>query len=541
MPGIRYDTPTMFKRVLRLKRRQTIVLWTLIIIFVLPFILFFHMGVGGRSSQGPGGSAGVIFGRRIPWDVFQAQSQLIRGTLKARWGQVPESFEPWLRQQTWDRLILREEARRRTKVTDEEVAWYIQRQPMFQRNGRFDATLYYQLVQALGMNPQLFEEFLRDELRIQKLLDAVKAQVQVTDEELEAAYAKAHERLQVSLILIEPAAFAQEVTRTLIPERLREYYSTHQAAFQHPAKRTIEYLGLSAAEALTQEHAPTDEALQAFYTAHQEAFQQSDGSVPPLSDVRETAHQRYLEYRAQQRLTNLALDLEDDRDAGLRFVEIALARHLMTHRVGPLDPSAATIPNGPSREMLQAAFEESLGQMTQVFHTPEGVFLLMAVEEFPSRLPPFEEVRSAVEQQLAAEQAREAAKAKATKLHDDLVAKQQEGLSVENAWGSLGLHPLRPAPFTRGGPIESLGEVPNVTEALFALKVGEWSSVLETPKGFVIAVVEEQFPADPAQFAKERAAFRQTLLTTKQNERLSEWLASLRQQARLKSFLDQPQ
>jgi peptidyl-prolyl cis-trans isomerase D len=165
----------MFKKVLRFKGRRTVALWV-VILLALPFILFFHWGAG-QSGPGPGGTAGVIFGRPIPWERYDQISRAIRRELESQLGDDADAdaVEAVLRQQTWDRLILQEEARRRVTVTDEELARAIQSQPAFQQAGRFDSALYFRFVRAMGLSPRLFEEQVRDDLRIQKLLEQVKA------------------------------------------------------------------------------------------------------------------------------------------------------------------------------------------------------------------------------------------------------------------------------------------------------------------------------------------------------------------------------
>jgi len=164
----------MFKKVLRFKGQRTVALWV-VILLALPFILFFHWGAG-QSGPGPGGTAGVIFGRPISWERYNRTSQALRRELESQLGAnaVPDDVEAVLRQQTWDRLILQEEARRRVTVTDEELARAIHSQPAFQQAGRFDAALYFRFVRALGLSPRLFEEQVRDDLRVQKLLEQVK-------------------------------------------------------------------------------------------------------------------------------------------------------------------------------------------------------------------------------------------------------------------------------------------------------------------------------------------------------------------------------
>src|SRR3989338_8462666 len=101
----------MFTRLRRAKRRQTLVLWLLILVFALPLLVFFHVGIS-TPGGGEASFAGTLFGRRIPMEDFWFEHQQQRRTWEEQLGQVPEALEPWLRQQTWDRLILQAYARR---------------------------------------------------------------------------------------------------------------------------------------------------------------------------------------------------------------------------------------------------------------------------------------------------------------------------------------------------------------------------------------------------------------------------------------------
>ena len=131
-------------------------------------------------------------------------------------------------------------------------------------------------------------------------------------------------------------------------------------------------------------------------------------------------------------------------------------------------------------------------------------------------------------------------------MREHLLAKRKEGLTPEESWLVLGLSPntwpplSQPAPFSREDPIEGLGHVPAVNEALFSLKPGDISDALETPQGEVIAVIEERLPFEEARFVKDHEAFRAAQLKNKQDARLAAWLSDLRTRARLKDLVATP-
>ena len=236
----------------------------------------------------------------------------------------------------------------------------------------------------------------------------------------------------------------------------------------------------------------------------------------------------------------MSLDLQEAVEGGTTLEQIAAARHLPVRNTGAIPRGTGDIPNGPRHEMLSEAFDAPAGSLTRVFDTPLGVYVLRPQAEQPSRLPPFDEARAKVEQLAVGERALEAARARAAQLHEAVLAKRREGLTFEELYLVLGVTPERPAPFTRTDAIGSLGRMAAVADTLFALKPGDVSGVLEGESNLLIAVIRDRLPFDEAQLAKDHDAFHSRLLDDKHNARVSEWLASLREQARLHSFVEAP-
>jgi hypothetical protein len=153
---------------------------------------------------------------------------------------------------------------------------------------------------------------------------------------------------------------------------------------------------------------------------------------------------------------------------------------------------------------------------------------------------PFEQVRDQIRARLAQERTREAAQLQAHELRAKLLGKRQEGLTADEAYLVLGLSPQRPAPCTRSGPIEGLADSGELAKTLAAAPPGQFSDVVPILGGWAFGFVEERLPVDAAIFAAEQDAFRETLLETRRQERLTAWLDELRERARLKSYLETP-
>ena len=528
----------MFKKIVLAPAMRRRTSWIVATVLLLPFILFFHAS-GRAPSRGPGGTAGVVFGTSIPWEDFQQQRLWVRRQWQNRLGQVPDSMEGLLTQYTWDRFMLLEEARHRhVRVEDRELATFIQRLPPFQERGRFVPEHYYRFLQAMNISPQLFESLLRDDLLIEKLINSVKASVSVTDDDVKAAYRRSQERLKASVIVFEVAAFVSSAEAAVTEEEIHTRYDAHPEEVRVPEQIRLEYAGASHDE-LASTVQLSEEDLRQFYQDEAESFKQADGATKPFDDVKETVRRQLTEQRVTKQLTALALDLQEDVEAKLRFEEIVTSRALASHTAGPLPAGHVRVPNGPEPELLQAVAELPEGQLSEVIRTDHGVYLARVTQRILARVPPLDEVRMPIRQRLVQERAKADAKKTADDFHNKLNDQLAKGMRFEEAMLAAGLT-ARSATFTRADPIDSIGTAPNINEAAFETPLGELTEVLEAPNAFIVLRPEERLPVDESRFAQEQNRLREETLTRKQSEAVEAWLQDVRGRAKIRSFVDLP-
>ena len=529
----------MFKQLFKspaVRRRTS---WVIASVLILPFVLCFH---ATRQSpvKGPGGIAGVIFGKQIPWEVFEEQQRSIRRQLEAQMdqlSQVPEIMAPLLTQYTWDKLILVQEAKREGfRVEDREVATLIQRAPEFQRDGRFVPDFYYRYLSMTNMSPQAFEARLRNDLLVDKLLSSVRNAVTVSDEEVKDAYHQERETLHASLIIMDPASFIDQAAAALKDEEIRARYDAHPEEVRVPEQLVIEYAGRTRQDAVGALQL-TDQDVETYYQDHQHEFAKEDGGLRPLAEVRELVRERLANERSRKPLTELSLDLQEDVEAKRPFDEIVTARALTRRTAGPYPVTSTWIQDGADPAVLRAVADLNQGEMSGVVETDSGVYVARVTQRIASRIPPFEEVQAQVRVRLIQERARAAAKTAAETLRAKLKERQASGLRVEEVLLKEGVQATS-VQFNRKQPIEPLGAVPKVNEAAFATILGEISDVLETPRGLVLIRPEERVPADESGFAAEQDRLRQEVLKQRQTARVEEWLSAVRARAKLQSFID---
>lgn len=525
----------MFKRLFKSHAARRRLSWIITAVLILPFIIFFH-ATGRTPIGGPGGSAGRIFGKSIPWELFEEQRLWLMRQWQQQLGEFPRGMDEVLAQYAWDRLILAEEARReRFQVDDRELAEFIRKIPVFQEAGRFSAERYHRLLRATGMPAPTFELLVRRDLLVDKLVESVKRGVTVSDEELRRAYAEREERLEATLFVFQAAAFRQHAEASVTEEALRAEYEAHPEAVRTPEQLVMDYLGAERSEIAS----PVDEAaIRAFYDQHPELFRQPDGTVQPFEAAQGSAKEQASEAQTSKRLTSLALDLQEDLDSQLRFEEIAAVRGLTPRRLGPLAPSMPWTAEGAAPELIQAVAELPPGALTDAVRTSRGVYVARVAERLPATVPPFELVRAQLRERLLDERAREAARQEAEALRARLSDARAAGIRFEEAALSLTSLPAQPVSFTRSGPVGSLGEASAVNDAAFQTRLGELTPVIQTGDAAVFLRPEARVPAEPAGFEQAREALRQELVSAQQSTRFASWLEEVRARAKLHSYLE---
>jgi len=528
----------MFRKLIASPQYRRRVSWAIAVILLLPFAVF------GAYQAGPSRGedrAGVIFGRSVSWDEFELQRRQVLNQWREELGEAAEAMAPMVIQLTWDRLMLLEEAkRRRIRVDDREVADLIRRVPSFQEQGRFVPDRYHQFLAASGLNPQTFERLLRNDMLIERLVNGVKSKVTVTDEDVRDTYRRDHEQLRATLWMFDAEAFEAEAEAALTDEALRAHYDQHPDAFRVPERVTFEYAG-AAREDLRAKLEMDEASLQAYYDTHAEEFLGDDGGVKPLADVREQVRDAVAREQLRKRLTALTIDLEDDLKAKRPFDEVVTARGLTRRAAGPVSLDDLWITDGPEPAVLHRAAELAAGEVSEVIETDNGVSVVRMLERVPARVPPFDEIREQVRTHTVGEESRRLAKERAEALYEHLERQQEAGVRVEEAVLMFaGPAPASQVQFTREGPVGQLGTDPRINLEAFDAPLGEFTNVIETARGFAILRPEERLEADVSGFADAQGTLRTDTLNERQQERLSEWLAGIRSQAKLRNFVESP-
>jgi len=163
-------------------------IWITLAAVIIPAFCLWGLGSAIRDRKSVN-SLGKVFGKSINTQEYVTNYRAIRNQYLFRLGKDElGKLEAYLNleAQTWDRIILLAEARRRKiRVSNQEVVDVIKQYPFFQNQGRFNPALYRETITyVFGVSPRQFEEETRDSIIIAKLYSQVTGQIKINDEEI---------------------------------------------------------------------------------------------------------------------------------------------------------------------------------------------------------------------------------------------------------------------------------------------------------------------------------------------------------------------
>ncbi|MHB9154463.1 MAG: SurA N-terminal domain-containing protein [Endomicrobiales bacterium] len=171
------------------------------IIFIVTITGFLggaFIGFGGYffGDNSMGDAVIVVNGKKIPYQRYASLLNRTLDLMRERKEEVTQETTDQKKQEVLQDLIQEEVLSVQAKkygitVSDAELAADIQHYPAFQRDGRFDQRMYFQvLYQALRTTPKEFEESRRKQISIFKLRQLIVSSVRISEPELRLEFAR---------------------------------------------------------------------------------------------------------------------------------------------------------------------------------------------------------------------------------------------------------------------------------------------------------------------------------------------------------------
>ncbi|MBF0570433.1 MAG: SurA N-terminal domain-containing protein [Candidatus Omnitrophica bacterium] len=465
--------------VMRKKGVNKTILWIIAVVVILSFGVF---GTAYRMDNSFN-SAGTMYGHNVSIKDFQQAYDDARDQAIRVYGD--EFFKNGnkidLEQETWDRMVLLKEAQKRNiHASDQEVVAYIATFPFFQRDGQFDQMRYEEIVQnsrVFNRSTHDFEEGVRKQLIIKKLIDNVAPDTILSDAELKKIYQKRNEKLTLQYVLFNASDYAKNATAS--EDEINKFYEQRKEQFRLPPTIVLNYVQAK------------DKALADTLSK----------MLKPGSDFASVANQLKLEVKTSVPFTQ--------------------------------DQPILTFASNPDN--IQKFFAMKPGEYSPALEAPDGWQIVQLKEKNSSAIPTLQDSKDRVKEALLLEKGFALAKPQADKSLKEL-SNALKSKDFKTAATEIGLKVEETPAFGRKEYIANTGLIQEFQQETDMLNTDKrLSEVISTSQGPAIIYLKKMEKPEDGQFESDKSNFRQMLSAEKRNQILIAFMSQLRAKADVQS------
>ncbi len=437
-----------------------------------------------------------------PISVSEVRTQLTRMPNAA---QIPPQLMGYYARQIIDSLVLEKmlevEAKRLgISVSESELADRIQMiVPGIVLNGKVDMNAYSAQISAYapGMSIEEFEEQVRQSLLEQKIQELVTSTVSVSPDEIQAEFIRKNEKIKLDYAVIHPDSLEAQVQ--VSDADLSAYFEKNKARYQVPEERVARYILIDPAQLQAKSTVP-DAEIQAYYNANLASYKVEDRAQ--ISDIQfKTMGKTDSEIAEIRKKADDAL--KEVKKPGAKFDELAKK---YSEDAGTKDKGGdmGWIVRGQALpEIERAAFSLPKGSVSDVIQTQLGFYIIKVTDREIAHTKTLAEVLPSILEVLGGQKAQALANDEVQKISDLL--RRTAHPSLDDIAKQFGLTVGETKPVSQRDPIPELGSSPELSPALFSLRVGEVGQPIPSDRGFVVLSIKTISPAHQGTLDEVRA------------------------------------
>ena len=272
-----------------MQKHNKYLVWT-IWIATIAFIGAGFVGWGSYNLSGKAGSIAKVGDIEIPQNKLNlVYSNIYDQYNRAMGGKLDEkkAKEMGLIQQAFARLETQAKILNFAKdagiiVSDKEVAQKIATIPVFQKDGKFDKTLYKEYLNVQHMNVKLFESTIRDELTIQKTLALLDVEALPFEIETIGAAMNVSDKLAYKVLT------TNDVTISTDESKLKAFWENQKSRYM-----TNRLFDLSIVWTDSKELNATEDELKTYYEANSYNFTDAQGKQLSFEEAKEAVNKAF--------------------------------------------------------------------------------------------------------------------------------------------------------------------------------------------------------------------------------------------------------
>ena len=537
---------------------QSRLLWgAILVMIVFSFVIWGMVWPSGRGENATMNSAGRLDGELVSHGEFRAAHVMASLSIALNLGNelhALPNYQDLLRNMAWQRLaVMRQIKKIGISVSDEDVAASI-RANFADDHGHFSREFYnaflVQRIQPLGYHMGAFEEYLRNEIAIQKLGNLIGRQAYVTPLEVRQTFNTLLDEHRVEYVQLTAADFEKDVKVTAA--QAKAFFEEDPARFTLPEEREILVSTFPMADFLDENAEVSEDDVLDYYELNIDDYtsleETEDGEtrtvVADLEEVRgdiEAALRRAdALQQAQEAATDLVVKAMPDRDGGIPdFQQVAQTLGRPARPLDPFTVDQIPIEDG-GRELTLAAFgleEDTYDRVSMPFAGQDNVYVLYLVKIRPAREPEYKEVKKEVMAAAREKAVADAMLARAGEIREKAAAALAANGSFAAVAKEFGLEVISPDPFT------GLSGANNEDPSLLALvrqvgsyNPGEITEPIGLADNLLVAHVIERATAEEEAFDAYREEIAASIRQSRARNLFQDWQTALISPNRFEDF-----
>lgn len=465
--------------------------WGVKLAFGIIIVVFVFWGIG--SYTGPKGLVASVNGKNITEVEFQRAYAMMEDNLRRSIPNLtPEMLKSFQLEQRvlqtlmQEKLIEDEAERAGLTISAYELRAVLEQLPYFQKDGKFDAEVYKDVLSKNRLTPRQFESDQAKAMLPAKLQRLVTAGAYVDPSAVKAIFDYAAERRRVDYILFPASAHMDKAAPT--EEEVASTYEAQSANFTVPPSMNVEFVRLDPA-AMGDPSSITEEELRAAYDERISRYTEEEKIHARHILIRVAADALEADVKkAEEEIKALEARIRGGED----FAEVARSGQDGTaSQGGDLGwfTAAQMVP-----EFSKAAFALKDGEVSAPVRTQFGFHLIKKEGHQDAVTHSFDEVKDSLRTDLATEAASRGLEEKA----DLVLAQALAGKSMEEAAKAASVAAVK-AESTGLVSAEELGQKLGIRDAdvqsLLAASAGTvLDSAVPSGNGLLVIKVTESKP-----------------------------------------------
>ncbi len=385
------------------------ILW--LIVFAFTGTIFYSWGMGGASAS-RGGVVATVNGNSI---MHSEYDKTFNNLLNFYRDQFRNQFSEELlkkldlKTQAIDALIqkhllIQKAEKQNIQVSDAELIDRIRSFPIFQKDNRFDETIYRNYLNQKRLNTLEFEESQREGLVIEKIENLIKSNTKVSESEASEAFLQEKEKIKLDYLVFPEDHFKDSSPVT--DQEIEEFYKKHKAQFEVPEQIRVEYVKLEP-KTFEGEIEPREEDIQIYYETKIADFHVQKQykarhiliKLAPSEDAAEKTAEEKQKAMDEAAKSNAEEILKKIRE-GADFAEMA-KKHSEDLNSGKNGGSLGEFLAGTMVKEFETALDKlQVGEISEPVLSPYGYHLIRLDGKSEERIKPLSEVKEEVIQKL---------------------------------------------------------------------------------------------------------------------------------------------